>query len=164
MTHSQPEHWMLPQLRRLARIKPAAFDELVGHIREFHAELYEELCLMGVEHGDLEQSECAVCLATDVSKLAVRLEIYRADTGNDENAILIETDENGVASLVDSGIFVWEIAREHRKQGSLEALKNSYASLTEAELRAALRYSERHSEEIERKIRAYEERFVKTDS
>lgn len=155
---------MLPQLRRLARIKPAAFDELVTHIREFHPTIYEELCLMGVEHGDLEQGECAVCLATDVSKLAVRLEIYRADTGNDENAILIETDENGMASLVDSGIFVWEIAREHRKQGSLEALKNSYASLTEAELRAALRYSERHSEEIERKIRAYEERFVKTDS
>lgn len=155
---------MLPQLRRLSRTKPGAFQDLVTHIREFHPDIFEELCLMGVEHGDLEQSDCAVCLSTDVSQLAMRLEIYRSEAGNDENVILIGIDENGVACLLDSGIFVWEIVREHAKLGSLEALKDSYASLTEAELRAALRYADRHPDEIQRKIKAYEERFVRTDS
>ena len=163
MTNSHPEHWMLPQLRRLSRIKPVAFEELVSHLREFHPQTYEELCLLAVEHGDLNQSDCAVCLSTDVSNLAVRLEIYRSEAGNDENVILIGIDENGVACLVDSGIFVWEIVREHSKLGSLEALKDSYASLTEAELRAAIRYADRHPDEIQRKIRAYEERFVRTE-
>lgn len=164
MTQPQMEHWLLPQLRRLSRIKPASFEQIVAHVKEFHPDVYEELCLMAVEHGELAQSDCAVCLATDVSHLAVRLEIYRSDTGNDENAILIEIDENGTACLVDSGIFVWEIVREHRKRGSLESLKDSYSSLTEAELRAALRYADRHPDEIQRKIRAYEERFVRNDA
>lgn len=161
MTHFEGEHWLLPQLRRLSKIKPGAFDEVVTHLREFHPGLYEELCLMAVEHGDLEASECAVCLATDVSSLAVRLEIYRSDAGNDENAIMIESDENGVASLVGSRIFVWEIVREYRRLGSLTALKEAYAALTEGELRAALRYAERHETEIENKIRAYEDRFAR---
>lgn len=155
---------MLPQLRRLARVKPESFEVIVGHVREFHPGLYEELCLMALEQGDISQSECAVCLATDVSHLAVRLEIYRNDVGDSGNPILIEVDENGVACLVDSRIFVWEIEREFRKLGSIDALKESYTGLTEGELRAALRYAERHPDEIERKIRAYEDRFERTSS
>lgn len=158
------EHWILPQLKRLARTKPQSFDSLVVHLREFHPGVYEELCLMAVEHGDIEPADCAVCLATDVSHLAVRLEIYRAGAGSDDSAILIETDSHGVASLVDSQIRVWEIVREFRRLGSLGDLKEAYASLTESELRAAIRYAERHSDEIEAKIRAYEDRFVKADS
>lgn len=163
MAISGNEHWMLPQLRRLARAKPNSFEQIAGHIREFHPGLYEELCLMAVEHGDLTQGDCAVCLATDVSHLAVRLEIYRNDAGDAGNPILIEVDENGVACLVDSRIFVWEIEREFRKLGSIEALKDSYTGLTEGELRAALRYAERHPDEIARKIRAYEDRFVRSE-
>ncbi len=160
MAITENQHWILPQLKRLARMKPAAFEELVAHLREFHPNLYEELCLMAVEHGEMHHADCAVCLATDVSSLAVRLEIYRSDTGNDDQAILIEADDSQVAKLVNSGIFVWEIVREYRRLGSLGALKESFASLTEAELRAALRYSERNPEEIESKITEYESRFA----
>jgi uncharacterized protein (DUF433 family) len=42
-------------------------------------------------------------------------------------------------------------------------LKDSYTGLTEGELRAALRYAERHPDEIARKIRAYEDRFVRSE-
>lgn len=160
MAITENQHWILPQLKRLSRMKPAAFEGLVSHLREFHPSLYEELCLMAVEHGDMEYADCAVCLATDFSALAVRLEIYRSDTGNDDRAILIEADESQVAKLVDSGIFVWEIVREYRRLGSLDALKSAYASLTEAELRAALRYADRNPQEIEAKIGEYESRFA----
>lgn len=156
------EHWMLPQMRRLAKAKPEAFDQVLVHLREFQPALYEELCLMAVEHGELSADNCAVCLATDVSSLAVRLEIYRQDASENGDPVMIEVDEQNVARLAVARVTVWEIVREHRKFGSLEALQETYTSLTKSELRAALSYASRHEDEIESKIRAYEERFVKS--
>lgn len=157
------EPWLIPQLRRLAKSRPERFASLVATLREARPDLYEELSLLAVEHGEIDTHECAVVLGTDPVSVGVRLEVYRREAHELGDPILVELDELGVARLAGAGASVWEIVREHRKLGSIGALKDAYPALSESELRAALRYSERHEEEIEETIRAYEARFVGVD-
>lgn len=160
--NGNPEPWLLPQLRRLAKARRTDYEAFEAHVKQFLPGLYEELCLMAVEHGDLANESCAVCLCTDVSELAVRLEIYRRDSSENGDPILLEVDAQKNAKLTAAGTYVWEIVRKFRELGSLEALQEAYSGLTASEIRAALTYAERHAEEIDAKIAAYESRFQPT--
>lgn len=154
--------WLIPQLTRLAKANPERYETFWRRVQQNQPDIFEELALMAVDRGDLTAETCAVCLETDVSSVAVRLEIYRQVEGNETTGVMIETDEHGVARLGDTGIKVWEIVHKYRELGSIEALKESYLALTDAELRAALRYSDRNAEEIEARISEYEKIVERT--
>ena len=154
--------WLIPQLKRLAKTNPERFETFARRIQSNQPDIYEELSLMAVENGDITPEDCAHCLATDVPSVAVRLEIYRSVEGEEIHGVLIETDENGVASLSETGVKVWEIVHKYRVLGSIEALRESYLALTEGELRAALRYADRNPEEIEARISEYERILERT--
>ncbi|MCB0825649.1 MAG: DUF433 domain-containing protein [Armatimonadetes bacterium] len=157
---STTEPWLITELKRLAITQPEKFDQIADHLRAFHGPLFEKLALSALEHGVLEPEECAICLATDVSSVAMRLEIFRRDVSEDGNTLLIEKDARGVARVTGSEVKVWEIVREYRKRGSIEDLAEAYSGFTAAELRAALRYGEEHTEEIDAKIHEYESFFA----
>ena len=157
---STTEPWLITELKRLASSQPEKFDQIADHLRTFHSELYEKLALSALEHGVLAPEDCAICLATDVSSVAVRLEIFRRDVSEDGNSLLIEKDTRGVARIAGSEVKIWEIVREYRKRGSNEELAEAYSGFSAAELRAALRYGEDHSDEIEAKIHEYESFFA----
>ena len=147
---------------RLAKTNPERFDTFLKRVQVNQPDIYEELALMAVENGDLSAENCAVCLQTDEPSVNVRLEIYRQVEGKETKGILIETDEHGVARLSEAGVKVWEIVHMYRKLGSLESLKESYHSLTDGELRAALRYADRNQEEVEARIQEYEKVVERT--
>lgn len=159
-TPSDP--WLIAQLGRLAKTNPERFDTFLKRVQANQPDIYEELALMAVENGDLSPENCAICLETDEQNVNVRLEIYRQVEGNETKGIVIETDEHGVARLSDTGVKVWEIVHMYRKLGSIEALKESYLSLTDGELRAALRYADRNAEEVEARIAEYEKVVERT--
>lgn len=157
-----PEPWLVTQLRRLAQRHPEQFEALENHLRISQPNVYEELAIMAVEHGEMTSADCAVCLQTDEDHVGHRLEIYRRHASESGEGILITTDAQGVARLANTHVTVWEIVREFRRVGSVASLKEAFASLTESELRAALVYAGRHPDEIGEKIREYEEFVQRT--
>lgn len=134
---------------------PERFDLLVDHLRTFQPELFEDLALTALDEGDLSEEACAVVLSTDLSSLTERLETYReSDNGN---PIAIALDDFGVARLTRSRLAVWEVVREYRLAGSLDSTEATFAGITPAEVRAALKYAEQHEEEINKRIAAYDD-------
>lgn len=154
--------WLVSQLVRLAKANPLRYETFARRLQANQPDLYEELALMAVESGQISEDEAAAFLETDSGNVAVRLDIYRQVGEGETKGILIETDEHGIARLADTGVTVWEIVHKYRALGSIEALKESYPSLTDGELRAALRYADRNAQEIEDHIAEYEKILERT--
>ncbi|MDI9641362.1 DUF433 domain-containing protein [Kamptonema cortianum] len=156
--------WFTETLTALQQESPDRFDAVLASLRREAPEVFEEICLVAVATGRLTQSECAEILATDTRSLGIRLACH--DQAEPESSSsLIEVGANGIAKLKGTHVTVWEIAREFRKHDSVKTLNESYAGLTEKELRAALQYAGRNPDEISGQIRDYEARFsnVRTD-
>ncbi len=156
------EPWLISQIGQLAKSNPERFRQLIEVIQAHSPEIYEELAIMAVEHGQMTASECAVCLETDEKAVDFRLEVYRRDASENIDTVLIHSDLGGVARLAASQVTVWEVVREYRKVGSVESLKTAFPGLTESELRAALVYAGRNPDEIGAKIKQYEEFIQRT--
>jgi len=161
-TENENESWLIEQIVRLAHSNPERFRQLVDVVQSEAPEIYEELAIMAVEHGQMTPSECAVCLATDEQSVDFRLEVYRRDASESIDTVLIQSDPAGVARLAASQVTVWEVVREYRKVGSVANLKTAFPGLTESELRAALVYAGRNPDEIGAKIKQYEEFIQRT--
>ena len=150
-------HWILPQLERLARSHPEKLDDLLESIRDSRPDLFDELHLMAIEHGQLSRAEVAEMLGADSSVVETRLKVYREAMTFATESQVIQKDRHGVARIADKHITVWEVVREYRRTDEVEAMGATFPGLSEGEIRAALIYAGRNPDEIGAQIRAYEE-------
>lgn len=150
-------HWILPQLERLARSHPERLDDLLESLRATHPDLFDELHLMAIEHGQLSRAEVASKLGADPSSVEARLQAYRDAMTFSTESQVIEKDRHGVARIADKQITVWEIVREYRRTDEVDAMRSAFPGLTEGEIRAALIYAGRNPDEIGAQIRLYDE-------
>lgn len=149
-------HWLLPQLERMAKTSPDRIEEILGAMRHSCPELFAELHLMAVEHGELSRDEAAERLESNRAAVEMRLEDYRQAMECASQQSVIEFDRNGVARILEKHVTVWEIVREYRRTDSVDAMRGTFPGLSEGELRAALIYAGRNPNEIGSQIRAYE--------
>lgn len=150
-------HWIIPQLERLAKSHPERIDDLIESLRHLRPDIFDELHLMAVEHGQLSHEDAAARLHADIAVVETRLETYRRAMTFATESQVIEKDRHDVAKIVNKHVTVWEIVREYRRTDSVEAMRGAFPGLSEGELRAALIYAGRNPDEIGAQIRAYEE-------
>lgn len=150
-------HWALPTLERLARSHPERIDEFLEAVRASRPDLFDELHLMAVEHGNLSREEAAVRLHAEPSAVETRLQVYREALTFESESQVIERDRQGVARISGKHVTVWEIVREYRRTDEVDAMGSTFPGLTEGDIRAALIYAGRHPDEIGAQIRKYEE-------
>jgi len=150
-------HWVIPQLERLAKSDAGRIDELLDVVRAYRPDLFDELTLLAVEHGQLSHEEAAEVLGSDTVVVAIRLQTLRDAFDEVVQGQTIVKDKNGVAKIDGKPVSVWEVVREYRRTDSVDAMKGAFGSLTECEIRAALLYAGRNPDEIGGQIRAYDE-------
>ena len=138
----QADDWLPYALQRLASLEPDRYEQFVTLFKSSLPEAYQELVVVAEEAGRLDPD------------LAERMKVA---TLNLEAEELVVKDIRGVARIIDSNIAVWEIVRAFRKVGSVTALKEGYAGLSERELRTALAYYGQNPDEISELIRLYED-------
>lgn len=157
MSHSF-ETWQTDQLGKLGLNYPERVTELLQVLWNRYPALLEELAIRAIDEQKLSIEEASKYLQISVLDLREKLEFYH-QTGDHRIDI-----ENGVARLVSCNIAVWEVVREFAKAQSLEELSSRFPGIPMSDLRAALRYSERNVEEIQRQIdqfeAVYEKRYV----
>lgn len=150
-------HWIIPQLERMAKSHPEKIDDLLEAIRHSRPDIFDELHLMAIEHGQLTKEDAAERLHADSAVVQNRLEVYREAMTFASESQVIEKDRHGVAKISEKHVSVWEIVREYRRTDSVEAMRGAFPGLSEGELRAALIYAGRHPDEVGSQIRAYDE-------
>ena len=96
------ESWIMLQLGVLERTDSESFAKLLKTIQAEHPQIFEEMVLKAVESEDLGVSDAADLLLTDSKGVDSRLEIYRQEHDGLEVNILIETNEKGVAEIVET--------------------------------------------------------------
>ncbi|MES1147427.1 MAG: hypothetical protein ABUL49_01625 [bacterium] len=138
----QADDWLPHALLRLSSLEPDRYEQFVSEFKAALPSAYAELIALAQQAGKLDPD------------LAERMKIA---TLNLEASELVVKDERGVARIIDSNIAVWEIVRAFRKVGSVTALKEGYAGLSERELRTALAYYGQNPDEISAQIAKYEE-------
>lgn len=153
---AQQEPWLVAELRRMAKTQPERYSGVELALKSFAPGLYEELILAAYDAGDLSEVQAAEFLGIEASALSLRMELFH-HANLEREPHLVEMDDQGIARLAHTRVAVWEVVREHRRLGGMDALKMNYSGLTEGELRAALAYAERHAEVIEASITRYEE-------
>jgi uncharacterized protein (DUF433 family) len=122
--------------------------------------LYDQMALSALDQRRLSVEDCAKRLGLAEEECVERLKLYRQSVPSEAPVDVIQ--EPGQATRVASGtVAVWEIVREFRKIGSLEALVESFPSLTTGELAAAIAYARQHPDEIEDMINRYEEALAR---
>lgn len=132
-------------------------DAVVEALRRGCPTLFEDAVLSGVETGEVTLDEAARILGSEPLVLEWRLDGRMERFDGDADDALIDNDAQGTARIVGKQVAVWEIVREFRVAGSVAALRDAFASLSEHEIRAALAYAGRNPDDVAEKIRAYEE-------
>lgn len=149
------ESWQLHQMQRLAKLDPERVESVLNALWLQYPKLYEELAISAVDQEQLSVDDCAERLGVSPTAIEERLISFRR-SATFESAVVHDDTVKHVARLANGQVAVWEVVREYRKQGGLEALKQSFPGLSESELAAGLRYAQEHSEEIEALIEEYE--------
>lgn len=146
--------WALCELCRLADRDPQRGDRIVEALWAAHPRLLNELAISAVDHNEITAEEAAEVLNVSADEVRSRVDTFRQAAR--PTAPIVEDDETGVARLAEGHVPVWEVVREHRKVGSLEALATAFPALTQDELNAAILYGNEHPEEIQGLIERYE--------
>lgn len=149
------EKWQLPQLQRLAAQDPERVESMLNALWQSYPGLYQEMAIAAVDQGALSAEACAERLGTDEREVQRQVRAYRESMRLAADRYLVR--DGAVARLSEGGVAVWEVVREYRKLGSVQRLAESFPSLTQRELAAALKYAEANPEEIESQISRYEE-------
>lgn len=151
------EPWQLLQLQRLAKLDPERVESLLNTLFHQYPSLFGELAIAAVDQEQLTIGECADRLGiTEDLVEQRRAEWHRRLVSTTDTAVVVHEGTKPVARLAEGHLAVWEVVREYRKVGSVEALRNSFPGVSEVELAGALRYAQDHTQEIEDHIQAYE--------
>ena len=151
------EPWQLLQLQRLAKLDPERVESLMNTLFLQYPGLYAELAIAAVDQEQLTVEACAdrLNLSEDVIERR-RAEMHRRMITPTDTAIVVQDGTKPIARLAEGHIAVWEVVREYRKVGSVEALRSSFPGVSEVELASALRYAQDHPAEIQSHIDAFE--------
>jgi len=149
------EPWQLQQLQRLVKSDPERVEAILNTLWNVYPGLYTELAVSAVDQEILSVRECAERLDVNENQVERDLTDFRLSTKL-MDAIVVRDGLRCIACLAEGGIPVWEVIREYRKLGSAARLKESFPSLSEGELAAAMRYASAHPDEIESLISDYE--------
>jgi uncharacterized protein (DUF433 family) len=148
--------WIFPQLERLATERPERLAQVLEVLLREIPELSGELAAMAVEEKMITPEAAAEFLGVSAKEMANRVkeiqQVLEAETGHAR----IARDATGVARLVGHPVAVWEVVREYRRLGSVEAVK-AVMPLSEVDIRLALNYAGRNPDEIGSQIQSYEE-------
>lgn len=157
------EGWQSSQLERLAKLDPERAEAVLNTLWAVCPGLLEEMAISAVDQETLSVAACAELLGLESEEVDQRLVAFRKHTLNLERAVVRSGCTNG-AKLAGGQVAVWEIIREFRKLGSVDRLRESFPSLSEAELSSAFLYADDHKSEIEEKIVAYENMLARKRS
>jgi len=148
----QVESWQFESLATLFNEQPVVADSLFSAFLVQNPELWNQIVVTGVRDGYLPIAEAA--RRTGLSEEEVSERVRNAGPSKVRRNV-IEMNGQG-ARLVASGLYVWEIIRQLRLLGSVEALREHF-SLSREELTAARVYAAQNSDEVEAQINAFED-------
>jgi uncharacterized protein (DUF433 family) len=157
------QSWQTQQLQRLTQLQPERAETILNTLWAACPTLLGELAISAVDQETLSVDACADLLAISTHEVEQRLIAFRKYSITIERAVVEEGCRHG-ARLAEGQVAVWEVVREYRKLGSVEALKESFPGLSEGELAAAFIYAEQHPSEVEEKILAYENMLARKKS
>jgi uncharacterized protein (DUF433 family) len=149
--------WQIKQLQRLASMDPERVETMLNTLCRQYDGLFGELAILATDQEEISVERCAQILGLTQDEVESRLHAFRMAIRT-ERAVV---HDGTVARLYEGRVPVWEVVREYRKLGSVERLSESFPSLTQGELAAALKYAEANPQEIEGQIARYEEVLVK---
>lgn len=152
------ERWPFRQLEALAERDAELAEKVLDSLWEAHPGLLDRLVVGAVRSGELSLQRASERLSIEPDVLARRLaDISGAASSCDDDAIVFrQTPKGPEARLAESNLCVWEVVREYRKLGSIEAVKELFPNVTRSELHNAIRYAESHSSEIQAQIDEFE--------
>lgn len=148
--------WIFPQLERLAVERPDRLAEVIAHLLEHVLGLESELTAMAVEEELLSADEGAGHLGISVEDMESAVHQIKEVLMRETAHARIARDANGVARIVDEHVAVWEVVREYRRLGAVEAVSQVMPMLSEVDIRLALTYAGRNPDEIGVLIQNYE--------
>ncbi len=155
--NANQDAWMICQVQRMIRTRPERLTSILIQLKESLPEAFEEMILTALEHGDVTTERCAEELGVDQAALILKQEAFRQLLSDSAESPVISKDSQGTARVKGTMIAVWEIVRKFRKSSSVSDLRDSFPSLTELELRAALAYAGRNPDEVQGQISAFDE-------
>lgn len=150
------ETWQITQLERLAKLRPQFAEQALTELWEARPDLFEQITLGAIDQGEVSVERGAELLGVSQEDVLERLATFRNATTVHDCAVVHDSTNGKIARLAESQVAIWEIVREFRKLGSIDALLDHYPSLTRGELETAVRYSQSHPDEIEHQISQYE--------
>lgn len=150
------ELWTLRQLERLEARAPGSTVEALRELLANHPALREAVVVGAAEEDQISLAEGAERLGLPLDDLTRRVVDHRRNNGTSVDP---DGGPNG-PRLRGSHVAVWEIVREYRLHGSLDAIARDFPAIPHKELEAALEYAETHSEEIDSFIDRYESLFA----
>jgi uncharacterized protein (DUF433 family)/predicted HTH domain antitoxin len=153
--------WQLQQLERLLRSEPDRVERAMQVLWRAEPDLFRDVTIGAVDQDALTLDEAARALGVSQDEAERMLVDFRARQQNTAGVI---EHKGEVAYLAGTHVSVWEIVREYRKADSVEQLYDSFPTLTRGLLMSALRYAERHPEEIDKQIAHYEAHLAKKRS
>ncbi len=151
----QQNPWPLEQLQRMAKHDPTRVEGILSCLMQDHPDLLVDLVIGAVDQEMLTIQQASEWTGLEHYEVERRLYDFRRAYAYSEVAIEREP-RAGVARLAGMNVTVWEIVREYRKLGSVEALSQSFPDLTRKDLAVALRFAEAHPGEIQQQIEQYE--------
>ena len=137
----------------LGQLNPGRLEELLQALWNRYPFLYEELAIRAVGDGTLSVEDASGQLHLTKDEIEGKLEHFQ-NTGDHRIDMI-----GGVARLVSSQVAVWEVYRDFEKSGNLDHLMTHFPGIPISELKAALRYSESHMDEIRTSINRYESAY-----
>lgn len=159
---SIPLNLILHQLLSFAERNPGRVEHALEAMWQADPHLIRDIAVEAVQGNLLTIEEGANWLGISVTEFESHVTKAAEEPGG-YSTIGRDPDRRQPAKLARSGVAVWEIVREYRKEESLSRLQEHYASISHLELFEALLYAEEHPEEINADIERYEQ-FVRKKS
>ena len=150
------EDWQCRQLELLSKADAERVETMLNTLWASYPGLLEELAIGAVDQEALSLARCAEILGIGVDDVEARLIAFRRLAVPLDRAV-VGAGPGAKGACVSGGqVAVWEIVREYRKLGSLERVRESFPTLSECELAAALEYAMANPAEIQDRIDAFE--------
>jgi uncharacterized protein (DUF433 family) len=150
---SSNKNWPISQLVNLVKHSPQAGAPVVQFLKNSCPETYQQLAILALDSGEISLAEVAKELGIPESTVANLYENYVREQSSERRNI---SKLDGVAILTSCRVAVWEVEREYRRAGSIEALESLFPGIPPRELRCAIKYAAANSEEVEAQISRFE--------
>jgi uncharacterized protein (DUF433 family) len=151
------DFWQLDQLKVLSTTKPGTIQKALDALWIAMPSLQKEVILTALAEGRINATYAARELNLSEDVVIEQAAEFGSEGTGRPILSLIECEAGKAAKLPESGLAVWEVIRKFRQLGTIQAVLESFPSLSEAEMQSALGYATMNSEEIDKNIRDYDD-------